>query len=109
MAPGVHRTSRTLAAALLAATFALAALLAPVSPAIHPANADSTLAAKAVFIVGPSNGLTSSNLVDAEKMAQQAEAVGMDVRRVFFPEATWDNVLANAKGASLLVYMGHGS
>ncbi len=63
---------------------------------------------KAVFIVGPTNGLTQSNLSDAEKMAQQAEAVGMDVRRVFFPHATWDNVLANIQGANLVVYMGHG-
>jgi flagellar hook assembly protein FlgD len=63
---------------------------------------------KAVFIVGPTNGLTDSNLVDAEKMAQQAEATGMDVRRVFFPHATWENVLANIQGANLVVYMGHG-
>ena len=32
----------------------------------------------------------------------------MDVRRVFFPNATWDNVLANIQGANLVVYMGHG-
>ena len=41
-------------------------------------------------------------------MADQAEAAGMDVRRVFFPHATWDNVLANIQGANLVVYMGHG-
>ena len=33
---------------------------------------------------------------------------GMDVHRVFFPHATWDNVLANIQGANLVVYMGHG-
>jgi flagellar hook assembly protein FlgD len=71
-----------------------------------PVRADSP--PKAVFIVGPTNGLTQSNLADAERMAQQAEAVGMDVRRVFFPHATWDNVLANIQGASFVVYMGHG-
>jgi flagellar hook assembly protein FlgD len=71
-------------------------------------SADETTPPKAVFIVGPTNGMTDSNLVDAEKMAVQAEAAGMDVRRVFFPHATWDNVLANIQNASLVVYMGHG-
>lgn len=41
-------------------------------------------------------------------MAQQAESAGMDVRRVFFPHATWENVLAQVQGASLVAYMGHG-
>ncbi len=63
---------------------------------------------KAVFIVGPTNSLTASNLTDAEQLAQVAESYGMDVRRVFFPHATWDNVLANIQGANLVVYMGHG-
>lgn len=91
----------------VAATFALAGQLAPASPAIQVAHADSP-SPKAVFIVGPSSGMTESALTDAERMADQAEAVGMDVRRVFFPNATWDNVLANIQGASLVVYMGHG-
>ena len=41
-------------------------------------------------------------------MAEQAEAAGMEVHRVFFPHATWDNVLANIQDANLVVYMGHG-
>lgn len=108
LALGVHRTSRAVAATFLAATFALAALLTPASPAIQVAKADSTPAPKAVIVIGPSHALTTSNLAAGEKMAKQAEAVGMDVRRVFHPEATWENVLANAQGASLFVYMGHG-
>ena len=32
----------------------------------------------------------------------------MEVHRVFFPHATWDNVLANIQNANLVVYMGHG-
>ncbi len=102
------RRGRAVVGALLAAVIAMAAQLAPVSPAIQPVHADSTPTPKAVFIVGPTHGLTDSNLADAEKMATQAEAVGMDVRRVFFPNATWDNVLANVQGANLVVYMGHG-
>ena len=63
---------------------------------------------KAVFIVGPTHDLTDSNLQEAETLAQVAESYGMDVRRVFHPNATWDNVMANVQGANLVVYMGHG-
>ena len=90
-------------AALVAAAFELASL----GTSVSSARAE-TPAAKAVFVVGPTNSLTDSNLADAARMADQAAAEGMDVRRVFFPEATWDNVLANVQGASLVVYMGHG-
>ena len=45
---------------------------------------------KAVFIVGPTGTLTSMDLTDAESLAEVAESYGMDVRRVFFPHATWD-------------------
>lgn len=41
-------------------------------------------------------------------MARQAELAGLDVRRVFFPHATWENVLVQVQGASLVVYLGHG-
>ncbi len=103
------RPARSAAAVLVATLFALAAQLAPVAGAIPRAYADAPPPPpKAVFIVGPANDMTDSNLVDAEKMAKQAEAVGMDVRRVFFPNATWDNVLANVQGANLVIYMGHG-
>ncbi|HUR16943.1 MAG TPA: FlgD immunoglobulin-like domain containing protein, partial [Candidatus Limnocylindrales bacterium] len=86
---------------------AAAAVITPASVAVSPARADS-VPPKAVFIVGPTHDQTDGNLEDAEVMAQQAEAAGMDVRRVFFPYATWDNVLANIQGASMVVYMGHG-
>ena len=120
LAPGVQRTSRksliesrllrsarVALSTFVAATFAVGAQLAPASPAIQAVNAD-TPAPKAVIIVGPSSGMTDSNLVDAESFAVKAEAAGMHVERVFFPNATWDNVLANIQGASLVVYMGHG-
>ena len=110
--PAPHRRSLRIARAavgtLFATALAITAQVAPASPAIQSVQADSPPTPKAVFIVGPANGMTDSNLVDAEKMAKQAEAAGMDVRRIFFPNATWDNVLANVQGANLVVYMGHG-
>jgi len=82
--------------------------LTPGPLAARPARADTPAVPKAVFIVGPTGSLTSTDLTDAEKMAEQAEAAGMEVHRVFFPHATWDNVLANIQDANLVVYMGHG-
>src|SRR3954470_3268571 len=101
----ITRAVATFAIALLCA---LAAQLAPGSVGARIVRADTPAVPKAVFIVGPTGSLTDSNLADAEKMAQQAEAVGMEVHRVFFPHATWDNVLANIQDANLVVYMGHG-
>ncbi len=108
-------------ASIAATILALLALLATTSfgASVHAASNNtahsSTSVAdaaphrlKAVFIVGPTSSLTQSNLNDAESLAQVAESYGMDVRRVFFPHATWANVLANIQGANLVVYMGHG-
>jgi len=100
--------SRAAILTLVALVFAWALQLTPATPIATGASADSAPVPKAVFIVGPTGSLTDQNLADAEKMALQAEAAGMEVRRVFFPNATWDNVLANIQGASLVVYMGHG-
>jgi flagellar hook assembly protein FlgD len=107
---------------LAATILALLALIATTSfgASVHAASSNntshsSTAAAaatphqlKAVFIVGPTSSLTQSNLTDAESLAEVAESYGMDVRRVFWPHATWDAVLANIQGANLVVYMGHG-
>jgi len=101
----MHARGATFALALLCA---LCLQFAPGSPATRSARADSGPVPKAVFIVGPTGSLTDTDLHDAERMAQQAEAVGMEVHRVFFPHATWDNVLANIQDANLVVYMGHG-
>ncbi|MBA3777815.1 MAG: hypothetical protein H0X16_00655 [Chloroflexi bacterium] len=61
------------------------------------------------MIVGPTHSQTASFLERGEQIARTAEAQGMDVRRVFHPRATYANVLSQAQGASLLVYLGHGN
>ncbi|MDQ3938160.1 MAG: hypothetical protein M3253_05705 [Chloroflexota bacterium] len=78
---------------------------------VSPAPRASANAAplKAVIIAGPTGGLTAQNLADSEKMAQAAEAQGMDVRRIYHPRATAERVLKNIQGANLVVYMGHGN
>jgi flagellar hook assembly protein FlgD len=102
---GRLRLIMPLATALLCA---VSVQLAPSSFVSHPALADSAPVPKAVFIVGPTGSLTDTDLKDAERMAVQAETAGMEVHRVFFPHATWENVLANIQDANLVVYMGHG-
>ena len=99
------RTTRNL---LLVVAVAAALLVSALPGSVARVRGAEPAPLKAVFIVGPTDGLTDSNLVDAEALAVEAEAWGMDVRRVFFPHATWENVLANIQGANLVVYMGHG-
>ena len=110
-------------ASLAAAILSLLGLLATTSIGVAVVHAESNNAPrtsatsqydstphqlKAVFIVGPTNSLTQSNLADAESLALVAQSYGMNVVRVFWPHATWANVLANIQGANLVVYMGHG-
>ena len=63
----------------------------------------------AVFIVGPSASMTDDNKHDSQALARDAADAGMRVRKVFHPDATWENVLDAIQGASLVVYMGHGN
>jgi hypothetical protein len=84
----------------------LAIVGAPIHGAAPTANA-ATL--RAVVIVGPSGASTSFFLDIGAQIARQAEAAGMDVRRVFHPRATDNRVLQNIQGASLVVYLGHGN
>jgi hypothetical protein len=83
------------------------ALPTPAIPAVPTPTAGSAVP-KAVIIVGPTDEETQTNLDQGEAMAQNAEAAGMQVVRVFHPHATWDNVLAAIQGASLVAYYGHG-
>jgi hypothetical protein len=94
-------------AVLAALVLALGLALLPAAQLTSTVRAD-TPRLKAVLIVGPTHEHTDHYLEDAEVMAVQAEAAGYDVRRVFHPYATWDNVLANIQGANIVVYMGHG-
>ena len=90
----------------LAALIALIGVQGAIPPAAVRAAGDRP---KAVIIAGPAATSTSHFLDDARIMADQAEAAGMDVRRVFHPHATWERVLSVIQGANLVVYMGHGN
>jgi hypothetical protein len=87
------------------------ALLAAAAPlAVSPAPAQASGSApKAVVIVGPTGSSTAHFLDIGGRIADQAQAAGMDVRRIFHPRATPERVLANIQGAKLVVYLGHGN
>lgn len=76
---------------------------------VPTAASEAPEARKAVIISGPVGGLTSDYLAMARRIANQAEAQGMDVRRVFHPRATWARVLRHIQGAHLVIYLGHGN
>lgn len=69
----------------------------------------STLKPKAVFIVGPVSGETARYISIANGLAASAERSGMDVRRIYSPNATWSAVLSAIQGAKLVVDLGHGN
>ena len=99
---------RTFRVSFAAVCLAIALLITGALAAAAPTRAASPEPLKAVFIVGPAGSQTAADLADAEQLATLAESYGMDVRRVFFPHATWDNVMANIQGANLVYYAGHG-
>jgi hypothetical protein len=114
------RASRSIAAIVvgLIVIFLISAVvgLTPATRAALVAATDDSVGSeapgaglKAVIIVGPTHDLTAGHLVRGESLAKAAEAYGMDVRRVFHPNATWANVLANIQGANLVAYFGHGN
>ena len=99
------RMSRTV---LVAVGLALALIASGAATTVRPVRAGEVPPLKAVFIVGPAGTQTAGDLEDAEALAVLAESYGMDVRRVFHPNATWEAVLANIQGANLVYYAGHG-
>ncbi len=64
---------------------------------------------KAVIVSGPVHSLTQRYKDYARAIADAAEAQGMDVKRIFHPNATKARVKEHANGADLFVYVGHGN
>lgn len=64
---------------------------------------------KVVIIVGPVESMTRTYLTDGHALAKQARSYGASVTEIDSPNATWTRVKAAAKGANLLIYLGHGN
>lgn len=103
------RRPAPLRAALLGAAAALLVLVGAVPVAPPAPAAAATPRVKVVVIVGPVESLTSRYIEYGERIAQAAESYGADVRRIYSPNATWQRVLDNIGGASIVAYLGHGN
>ena len=90
-----------IAALLVGGLFVPAAFAA--SPTSHRA------VPKVVFIVGPAGAATSGYRAQARSAATIARQYTPDVVELYSPNATWTAVKDALKGASLVVYMGHGN
>jgi hypothetical protein len=93
---------RSIATAVLAALVAFG-VLGAVAPGVHAATY------KVVIVVGPVGSSTSNYRSNADILAKQAASYGATVVKVYTPNATWSRVSAAAKGANVLIYLGHGS
>jgi len=106
--------------ALLAAAFAavlaaapalgLPALAASVAPSSATAATDAVATApKVVIVVGATHEATASYRTYADLAYAEAIKYTPNVVKVYSPNATWSKVKAAAQGASILLYLGHGS
>jgi hypothetical protein len=64
---------------------------------------------KVVIVVGPVGSSTANYRSNANTLASQAAAYGATVVKIYTPNATWSRVAAAARGANVLIYLGHGN
>jgi hypothetical protein len=91
---------------MVAALVLLGVVLPASAFAASPGNA---AVPKVVFIVGPAGDATDRYRAQARAAASIARQYTPDVVELYSPDATWPAVVAATKGASLVVYMGHGN
>lgn len=93
---------RSLLTAVLAALVGFGALTA-VAPGVRAATY------KVVIVVGPTGSSTANYRYNANLLATQAASYGAAVVRLYSPNATWSRVSSAARGAKVLIYLGHGN
>ena len=92
------------------AIFAAMVLVGAIAPAAFAASPSSARAVpKVVFIVGPAGAATDRYRAQARVAADIARHYTPDVVELYSPDATWPAVKEATRGASLVVYMGHGN
>ena len=64
---------------------------------------------KVVIVVGPVGSSTANYRSNADILASNAASHGAIVVKVYTPQATWSRVAAAARGANVLIYLGHGN
>lgn len=73
------------------------------------ARASETAPLRAVVVIGPMGEWQSLVNERGRAVADAAEAQGMEVTRIFHPNALWSDVVDAANGANLFIYLGHGN
>jgi len=107
-APRARTTARPLVRlAVVAALVALVVGAVPVAAA--PPAVAGRAAPKVVLIVGPAGPATPFYRRLADEAAAVAARRTPNVVKVYSPDATWPNVKAALRGASVVVYLGHGN
>ncbi len=86
----------------------LIAFVAAIGVFALPASA-AAAGPKVVIIVGPTHGSTAGYRADANKAYAEAIKYTANVVKVYSPNATWSKVKAAVKGASVVIYLGHGN
>ena len=99
-----RRLLLVLVAAVIAATASFTA-----SSIAAPSPVDAASRPKVVVVVGPTHGSTDKYIQRAKRIASQARGLGASVVELYTPWATWARVKAAARGAKVLVYLGHGN
>ena len=100
-----RRSTRLTVLAVALALVALGGLATNPSPAAAAASHGM----KVVVVVGPAGSSTSKYIANARRYAAQARSYGARVVELYSPNATWTRVDAAAKGANVLIYLGHGN
>ena len=89
---------------------AVGILVAATSTTVAPQNvAAASSQTKVVIVVGAVQSVTSSYRADAEAEAAVFAKYTSNITKVYSPNATWGAVSAAARGANILVYLGHGT
>ncbi len=98
----ISRSRRILVVGLLAAIAgSLGTLAAP--------QETSAASIRVVVVVGPAGSSTAKYRDSARTYANLARSYGASVTELYSPYATWSRVKAAARGANLLIYLGHGN
>jgi hypothetical protein len=95
----------------LAFALAIGLLVASASMATGPGQVlASSYQTKIVIVVGQTQSVTARYRSDADGIAATFASHGAtNIVKVYSPNATWGAVKAAAKGANVLIYLGHGN
>ena len=103
---GAQRASTRRIRSLLTVIFVALTLVTAMSVLAPVVMASSH---KVVIVVGPVGSSTANYKDNARKLATQARSYGANVVEIYSPNATWSRVSSAARGANLLIYLGHGN